>query len=267
MLNEKGGSRKMAEDNSMQTISRAIQILGSFSKEIRELSLAQLHQKLGLSKSSLQRILNTLVSHGYLEKDDNKKTYKLGMQLYYLGNLVEEHSHLISTVKPYLRELRDSLGENVYLNIIENNERKCIAIEEAKHLLMPITFIGQTSPLNAGASAKILLAFQSQSFIQKYIEEETLEFITEVTNTDITELLDELEKIKENGYAISHGERIPGVCSISAPVFNRQHEIIASVSIAAPIVRVTDKLVDTYISKLKEIVELISRDLRFGEDT
>lgn len=253
----------MGEDHSMQTINRTIQVLKSFSSDVKELSLAQLHHKLGLSKSSLQRILNTLVIHGLLEKDNHRKTYKLGMELYYLGNLVEEHSHLITTVKPYLKNLRDRLGENVYLNIIEKNERKCIAFEKANHLLMTISHLGQTSPLYAGASAKLLLAYLSQKEIDEYIQGNNLESITEKTIIEKLTLSEELEIIREKGYAISFGERIPGVCSVSAPIFNRKNQIIASVSISAPMVRVTDEVINTFISEIKEMSYQISNALKF----
>lgn len=253
----------MNEDNSMQTINRAIQILKSFTREENELSLAQFHHILGLSKSSLQRILNTLVMHGFLEKDNKKKTYKLGMELFYLGSLVEEHSHLISTAKPFLKKLRDRLGENAYLNIIENEKRKCIAIEKAKHLLMPISYIGQTSPLYAGASAKLLLAYLGANKMNDYISGVELERITEKTVIDKSALKEDLSTIQKNGYALSFGERIPGVCSVSAPIFNRENEIVASVSISAPIVRINEEIISNFIAAIKEVANLITEKLKF----
>jgi IclR family KDG regulon transcriptional repressor len=252
----------MSEENSMQTISRSIQILKSFTRENNEQSLAQFHHKLALSKSSLQRILNTLVTNGFLEKDNKQKTYKLGMELYYLGNLVEENSHLISTAKPYLKDLRDRLGENVYLNIIENNERKCIAIEEAKQLLMPISYVGQTSPLYAGASARVLLANLETNKMDDYIREIDLHSITEMTVKDKSSLKGDLLTIRENGYALSFGERIPGVCSASAPI-NRERKILASVSISAPIVRVNKETTANFIDAIKEVAKLITDHLTF----
>ncbi|MDF2684411.1 MAG: hypothetical protein K0R47_5601, partial [Brevibacillus sp.] len=216
----------------MQTISRTIQILRSFSKDKKELSLAEFHHKLGLSKSSLQRILNTLVNYGFLEKDDKRKTYRLGNELYYLGKLVEEHSHLLTVTKPYLKAIRDRLGESVYLNIIENNERKCIAFEEGKHDLMTISYIGQTSPLYAGASAKLLLAFLPPDKMTQYLQQTPLRAITDSTVIDKDKLLAELKDIRANGYASSYGERVIGVCSVSAPILNRWGETIAGVSIS-----------------------------------
>lgn len=253
----------MSEDYSMQTISRAIRVLKSFSNDEKELSLAELHHKLDLSKSSLQRILSTLVSHGFLEKDNKRKTYKLGMELYYLGNLVEEHSHLISTAKPYLRKLRDRLGENVYLNVIENNQRKCIALEQAEQVLLAISHIGHTSPLHAGASAKLLLAYLDQNQIEDYLRENELEAVTDQTILDKVKLRKELQDIRYRGYSISYSERVPGVCSVSAPIFNARNEVVAGVSVSAPLVRVNDEIINNFIVAIKEIAQCITEDLNF----
>jgi IclR family transcriptional regulator, KDG regulon repressor len=255
----------MSVENSMQTISRTIQILRSFSKDKKELSLAELHHKLGLSKSSLQRILNTLVMNGFLEKDNKKKTYKLGIELYYLGKLVEEHSHLLMTAKPYLKDLRERFGENVYLNIIENDERKCIAFEAGKHDLMTISYIGQTSPLYAGASAKVLLAFLPTDKIQQYFHKIELVPITKNTIIDKEKIKEELHNIKEKGYSISFGERVFGVCSISAPILNRWGEVIAGISLSAPMVRVNDSIIGDFISSIKEVANQISDKLKFSD--
>ncbi|MFS0553928.1 IclR family transcriptional regulator [Brevibacillus sp. 179-C9.3 HS] len=256
----------MSADHSMQTISRTIQILRSFSKDEKELSLAEFHHKLGLSKSSLQRILNTLVNYGFLEKDEKKKTYKLGNELYYLGKLVEEHSHLLATTKPYLAKIRDRFGESVYLNVMENNERKCIAFEEGKHGLVTISHIGQTSPLYAGASAKLLLAYLPQDKIAQYFQDTDLIPVTEKTVTNKVELLEEIASIRTRGYAHSYSERVIGVCSVSAPIVNRWGETIAGVSISAPMIRVTDDLFQQFIEVITETAKQISSDLAFKNE-
>ncbi|QRG70164.1 IclR family transcriptional regulator [Brevibacillus choshinensis] len=254
----------MSADHSMQTISRTIQILRSFSKDEKELSLAEFHHKLGLSKSSLQRILNTLVNFGFLEKDEKRKTYRLGNELYYLGKLVEEHSHLLTVTKPYLKAMRDRLGESVYLNIIEQNERKCIAFEEGKHDLMTISYIGQTSPLYAGASAKLLLAFMSPEEMTNYLQQTTLQAITDATVTDKDKLLGELREIRAQGYASSYGERVIGVCSVSAPIFNRWGETIAGVSISAPMIRVSEETYQQFVQAITETARQISEEFKFS---
>jgi IclR family transcriptional regulator, KDG regulon repressor len=252
----------MTRDDSMQTISRAIQILKAFSLEEKEHSLATLHSELGLSKSSLQRILNTLVSHGFLDKDDKRKTYQLGIELYFLGHLVERNSHLLSIAKPFMKALNDDFGETISLNIIHQMQRKCIGYFPSKHGLTTITYIGQYSPLFAGASAKLLLAYLPDEILSAYFAEINLEKITAQTIIDHNELYAELQNIRNQGYALSYGERIAGAFSISTPIRNRFDEVIAGISLAMPILRVDKLEIKNYITKLVNTANLISNELK-----
>ncbi|MEH6940955.1 IclR family transcriptional regulator [Bacillus sp. JJ722] len=251
----------MSKEDSMQTISRAITILKAFSRKDKELSLADLHRKLGLSKSSLQRILNTLIQYGMIEKNEERKTYQLGMELYFLGNLVELNSSLLSIAKPYMSRLNSLFNETVSLSIIDQNQRKCIGYVASHHELRSLTYIGQYSPLYAGASAKCLMAFLPEDDLAKLLQSIELQAITQETIIDKAYLQQELIKIRKQGYAISNGERVIGAFSISAPIRDRFQQIIATVSLMIPTVRINESEVETYIQHVKETAEMISQQL------
>jgi DNA-binding IclR family transcriptional regulator len=252
----------MTQEQSMQTIERAIQILKSFSIVEKELSLADLHRKLGISKSSLQRILNTLVLHGLIDKDREKKTYRLGMELYFLGQLVEKNTNLLLKSKPYMIRLNKKFGEMVSLNIIYENKKKCIGYIPSNHELMTITYVGQESPLYAGASSKVLLAFLPDKERDELIETLTLEPLTEDTIVDKTQLKQELKKIRAQGYAISVNESVKGAFMVSAPVKNRFDEVIAAVSMGMPTVRVDESKIEVYVHHVLEAAALITQELK-----
>lgn len=247
---------------SMQTIHRAIQILRAFSLENKMLTLTDLHNRTGLSKASLQRILSTLVFEGILQKNEETKKYQLGLELLFLGNLVEKNSSLLSIATPIMEEIQLKTGESISLNVIEDNMRKCIGYLKSKHELQTLTFIGQESPLYAGASAKILLAYLPGAELEKYIEESNLGKITDKTITSKDSLVEELMKIRQQGYAISFGERIKGAVSISAPIFNPFYEILAGLSIAIPSPRFEEYDKDTLIELIKEGAEKITKAIK-----
>lgn len=251
----------MSKEESMQTISRAITILKAFSREDIELSLADLHRKLGLSKSSLQRILNTLIQFGFIEKCEERKTYQLGMELYFLGNLVEWNSSLLSIAKPYMSQLNSLFNETVSLSIINQNQRKCIGCVASHHELRSLTYIGQYSPLYAGASAKCLMAFLSEEEQAKVLLSMEYLPITSKTIIDKEALQAELMQIRKQGYAISDGERVLGAFSISAPIKDRFQQIIAAVSLMIPTVRIQETEIETYIQHVKETANMISHQL------
>lgn len=238
LAGQKGG-RTLDDNNfkknySMQTVHRAIQLLKAFSVDHKMLSMTELHNITGLSKSSLQRILSTLVFEGFLHKNEETKKYQLGLELLFLGSLVEKNSSLLSIATPIMEEIREKTGESVSLNVIENQQRKCIGDLKCKFELQTKTFVGQESPLHAGASAKVLLAHFSQSQLAQFLKENELYSLTEKTITSKEVLYKELMQIKQQGYAISYGERLKGTVSISAPIFSPVNEVLGGMSIVIP---------------------------------
>lgn len=245
----------------MQTINRAVQVLKVFSFNEKELSLTEISERLGISKSSIQRILYTLTEEGFLEKNERSKTYKLGMELYFLGNLVESNSHLLSITKKFMQELNTKTGETITLNIIHNNKRKCIAYEHAKHELTTLSYISKESPLYAGASAKVLLANLPEIQRENIIEHLKLKQLTDYTVINKDCLRKQLSTIREQGYAITKNERILGVYAISAPIKNRLNDVIASMTITIPLIRVDKSRIEQYVEFILESAASISRKM------
>lgn len=222
---------------SMTTVHKAIQLLRVFTRDEKNLSLTELHKKTGIGKSSLQRLLSTLVHERFLMKDEATKLYSLGMELFFLGNLVKRNDAFLSVAIPVMESLNQSTKENISISMMDQNERRCIHNLASYHELSTLTYIGNTSPLYAGASAKVLLAFQSDEFIHSYLKETEFKRITDLTITSAEELLEDLSKIRKKGYAISYGERVRGAMSISAPISNRFKEVFADLTITFPNVR------------------------------
>jgi IclR family transcriptional regulator, KDG regulon repressor len=196
-----------------------------------------------------------------LEKDKRTKSNKLGIELYNLGNLVEANSHLLSIAKRHMQQLNDQTGEAITLNIIYQKKQKCIGYLPAQHELTTFPYISKDSPLYAGASAKTLLAYLPEETRNQLIHEFDLEPITENTITDKEELQNQLKTIREQGYAITIGERILGVYAISAPIKNRFDEVIASLTITILTIRVDDSKIDRYIQMILDCTNSISKEL------
>jgi IclR family KDG regulon transcriptional repressor len=242
---------------SMSSIHRVIQVLRAFSVDHPKLSLTEISKRTEISFSSLQRIVSTLVYEGFLVKDEKTKQYSLGIELMFLGQLVTKNDVLLSRAIPIMEELNDETKENVSLNIIEHNERRCIYNLPSRHELSALTFVGHTSPLYAGASAKILLAFQEDAFIQDYMN--TIEFkkITDTTVDSKETLLDQLSVIRNQGYAMTKGERVKGAMSISVPIFAQGNLLLGTLSVTFPIIRQEEYDIEELICLLKDAAKQI----------
>lgn len=256
----------MTEDNfqknySMSTVHKAIQLLRAFTRDEKKLSLTELHKKTGIGKSSLQRLLSTLVHERFLMKDEETKQYSLGMELFFLGSLVEKNDAFLSVAIPVMERLSKRTRENISINIIDQNERRCIYNIPSQHELSALTYVGNTAPLYAGASAKVLLAFQNDDFIRRYLEHVEFQSITDITVNSTEVLLKDIREIRTAGYAISHGERVKGAMSISVPIRNRFQEVFAGMTVTLPNVRTDEFDIPQLVQDMLEGAAEIERNI------
>ena len=257
----------MLEENfqknySMTTVQKAIQLLRVFTRDEKKFSLTELHKKTGIGKSSLQRLLSTLVHERFLMKDEVTKLYSLGMELFFLGNLVEKTDAFLSVAAPVMERLNHTTKENISISMIDQNERRCIHNLASHHELSSLTHPGDTAPLYAGASAKVLLAFQSDEFIQHYLEETEFKQITDLTIQSAEELQEDIIKIRKMGYAISYGERVKGAMSISVPIINRFKEVFAVLTVTFPNVREEEYNIEQLTQDLLDGAAEIEQELK-----
>jgi len=220
-------------------IEKALEIMLSFrgpkpSRGIRELS-----GELGFSPATVQRILQVLKSYDFIRQDPATRQYYIGNIFYRFMESLNTTNSLTGTGRRFMENLARQIRETVHLNVIEGTLRICIDAIESPKVLKAGMPIGHQSPLYAGASAKCLLAFSTVQFREEYLR--TAQILPLTGNTIVTPkaLGSELERIRNQGYAMSLGERTPGLGSLSAPVFDYKGDVLASLSLAVPEIRIT----------------------------
>ncbi|AEG14401.1 transcriptional regulator, IclR family [Desulfofundulus kuznetsovii DSM 6115] len=250
-------------ENGIRSLTKALKILDSFTLEKPELSIGEIVFLLDMPKTTVIRLVSTLEKNKYLERDQVTKKYRLGTKLLCFANIVQRTLKVREVALPVMKEIRDQSGETVYLNIIENDERMCVEYVESNQELQRVVFVGQRSPLYAGASAKVLLAYLPEVKIKEYLSKIKLEALASHTITNSNELLEELTIIRNQGYAISNSELIEGVFSICAPVFNHERTVVASLALGLPAVRANEKRITEFIALVKSGAKEISRRLGY----
>lgn len=238
------------------SIEKALEILLKFQEIKPSWGIRELSTRLEFSPATVQRILQVLKSYEFVRQDPDTRQYYIGNIFYrFLENLNNSNS-LARIGRKYMEEVALATEETVHLNIIEGNLRICIDTIESPKVLKAGMPIGNQSPLYAGASAKCLLAFSTEEFQDNYFKTTDITPMTEHTIVQADKLFEELYKIKKQGYAISLGERTPGLGSLSAPVFNYKRQILASLSLAIPEIRLRQK---DHLSKCIDILTSTSK--------
>lgn len=223
----------------LTSLYRAMGVLECFYKA-ESLTLNEIVDKTRLPKTSAFRAVKTFVALEYLDYDEETRQYSLSPKLFRLGTMAIQASPLARFAKGSMERIWGQFGEAVYLNIRTADERLCIASLPCTHALQVDMPVGHRSPLYSGATAKVLLSGLADDEIERYLDRTALIKLTEITVVDRGELWTDIRRIREQGYAESHGERIKGVWSVSVPIMNNAGTVIAALSILIPTARAED---------------------------
>ena len=226
----------------VKSLKRALDILNLFTSAHNECSVSEIARKMHMHKSTVTRVMSTLASENIVEKSNANRQYRLGGRLWELAEVYLSKLDLRTTALPYLRELRAQTDETVCLFGITKNDRICLERLESSQFVRPALEIGQHAPLTAGAPGKVMLAYLSPNKRNELIGENGLPRYTEHTITTREELEKELDKIRNQGFAVSHGEYIEYCTTVAAPIRNYTGEVIASVAITGLIMRFTTEM-------------------------
>jgi len=218
----------MAEKRKNSAVRRTAQVLKSFTQEPKGWGISALASHLGLAKSVVFEILNTLVDEGLVEKDEKEKRYLCGNELLKLALAHYGSIDLIKISRPVLKNLAKETKETTILSQIIDNRNVVMEKTDGTEPLRYTIDVGTVLPLNRGSSAKVCLAFLADEKKKELIDKYKI---------DMSKLKEELEIVKKRGFAISKEEVNPGVNAISAPIFNNYNELVATLGIGGPSIR------------------------------
>ncbi len=254
----------MAKSSSVKTIDRLLDILDCFSPEHLSWSLTELSEALDLPKSTLHRFLVAMEYHGILRRGTSDKRWRLGYRLAIWGELAALSTGVQHLAKPVMRDLTKATGEMSLLTIYEHREVVCIECIETAHSVRLTLNVGQRQFPHAGASSKILMAYLQDAEIETIIQEQGLPKLCINTIIEPDVLRAELETIRERGYAMSVEETDVGAWGVATPIFDREGDVVASVGVAGPLLRLTDEMAESCIAECRQAAERISHLLKKG---
>lgn len=250
------------EENILNTLLRGLRVLEAFSEINEPQSPADLSKATGLPRATVGRILNTLLSAGYVTFEN--KRYELTPKILLLSQAYLSSSNLPSLVQPTLEHLTELSGESSSLTVLSKTEIIYIARSARKSISFTkdSVLIGSTLPAYCTSTGRVLLASKPRSTQLKILNESQLIPHTEFTVTDTTKLLGILDKVKEDGYAVVDQEVELGICSIAIPITNRQNEVIAAINISTHTLRTASEEVKAkFLGHLKMASEYLKKIL------
>ena len=254
--------KKMSKNEKIKSIDKALDLLEFLSVNEQEIGITEISKKLHMGLSTVYRILTTLKSRGYVIQNQQTTKYRLGIKLFGLGYAVKSTKRLVEITKPYLKQLSQSTNETANLAILEGKEVIYIAKIESPEILTTNIKIGTRLPAHCTSLGKVLLAsISNREFESLYKNDEPLPSLTSDSITSLEGLKKHLKKVKIQGYAVDREEYKIGINCVSVPIFSRNGEVIAAISITGPASRFTIDEIKEVKDELMNVSKEISNQL------
>lgn len=215
------------------TADRALDILMMFDETELVVSATAVAGRLGVARSTAYRYLQSLVTSRFLEEAPGGG-FRLGLRVMEIARLARRSYGLPEIARPAMTALSERTGETVLLTRRAGDLVVCVETAESGNRAVRISYErGSSLPLNAGASALVLLAWSSPEEVRGLLRSAPLKRFTASTLVDVDALMERLETIRAAGYAISRAELDPDILGVGAPVHDDTGQVVAAVSVAA----------------------------------
>lgn len=245
---------------TIQSIDRAFEIIRCFDS-VQELGVTEISKLINLPKSTAFGLISTLHSNNILEKNDITGKYKLGLGLYHLGMKV--NFSLREIVFPYLEELVNIYKETANLVVLQ--EKKVVYLDkvESSFSIGINTLVGGQKPLYCTAVGKSILAFLKAKELKEILE--NMELVKYTNNTIINKdtLIEELKRIRIQGYGEDIEEMELGLHCIGTPILNQYGSPFAAISISGPVSRMNKEICKEMGATLVEFANQISKKIGY----
>lgn len=217
-------------EKSVQTLERALDILELLAVEREGLGVTEIGNRVGLHKSTVHRLLNSLAERGYIEKEPRYGTYKLGLKVIEISSLHLNKLELKTEALPYLRKLAETTGQPVHLAILRGKEAVYIEKVEVVNSIRMYSQIGRRVPVYCSAIGKALLSGLEGSDLDMLVKDMEYKAFTANTLQGTDDLVKEVACVRERGWALDDEEHEAGIRCIAAPVYDYTGRVIAAVS-------------------------------------
>ena len=244
----------------MNSIEKSIQILNYLSNAGRSVRITELSSKLSFPKSTVHRMLKSLLSYSLVDQEKDTSKYRLGLRILEYSNSFYNSFDFREIAKPFLKKICLETRLTTFLTAWYNGRSICIDSIFPSRNANTNLFVetGKEMPFHCAASAKVLLAYQPSEDIKRIINEKILQKYTPKTIINPKKLEEHLLEIRHKGFSICNEELEEGIKAISAPIKNINRETIASITITGLSKRISNGIVKKFIKVLVESTQELS---------
>lgn len=249
---------RLASRYNIEALARGLNILQLFTPETPSLSMTEIVAALKLSKSTIFRILATLETMGYLERDSATRRYHPSLKVLQLGFRAISRLDVRRVARLHLERLAREADETVSLCVLHGRDVVYVDRIRNRSIVGVVLDVGSQAPAHCTTMGKILMADLEQDHLEELLGNSELVRYTPRTVTDRKTLFAQLACIRKSGYAISDGELAVGLRAAGAPIRDVSQKTVAAINVSGSVgtislQRLKKKLVPAVVATAREI--------------
>lgn len=245
---------------SLGTVARALSVLTFVAESKDPIGVKDISAALKLPMSTSHRLLDLLLEGGFVEKDEGRRRYTIGMEFLRLANLVSQRTSYAAAIQPVLDSITKETGETTMYAEYLPSKRTVMysAKSDSPHSLRFRINLFQEAPVEWGASGSAILAFLAPD-VQSEIQAAGRASPTTKKRLSKAAFFERIKTIRQNGYAVSEGEKLADSIGIAVPVIFGGPQAGASITLTVPKVRFVRSHLPEYVGLLRREAEFISK--------
>jgi IclR family KDG regulon transcriptional repressor len=221
----------------LQTIQKAGELLALFDRNHTEWGVREVATKLKMAKSSTHDLMSSLAKLGFLNKTEDNR-YRLGWRLVTLSETLLATTELRQEAHPVMEELAVHYQETIHLAVLDDTQAVYVdKLEGRQAVRVELTSLGARLYAHCSALGKVLLAYSEEDEVRRIVQTAGLPRFTDNTITNEEDLLQNLVKIRKQGFAYDLEEILPDLCCVAAPIYDYSGNVIAAISMSIPAFR------------------------------
>ena len=244
----------------VQSLARGLSIIRAFDADHTDLTLSEVARITALPRAVARRFLHTLVELGYMRTDG--RLFALRPKILELGYAYLSSMTLPEIAMPHLEQLVEKVRESSSVSVLDGDEVVYVARVPTKRIMTVAISVGTRFPAYATSMGRVMLAAQSDQWLDGFFASTELRALTDRTITEPSRLRRELSRIREQGWALNDQELEEGLRSLAAPIHDSEGRVIAAVNVSAHASRRTPEgLVTDLLPPLLATARQIEHDL------
>jgi DNA-binding IclR family transcriptional regulator len=247
----------------INSIERCLRVIDALSDHPKGLKLTEISSLLDVPPSSVHHMVSTLLPHDYISQHPDTKKYSLGFRFLEISRRILDNLDIRQIAHPHLEVLRRDCQESVHLAMLRGDKVVYIDKLDTPSGLSLATYVGFATDPHAAAGGKVLLASLKEDAVKGIFKNRSLKGYGKNTITRLPDLMAELARIREQGYAIDDEEYYEGVRCVAAPI-RSGGQLVASISVTGSVFTITQQRIeDELAERVVKAAESVSAELKW----